>query len=122
MCKTNWKNKSRVVGTSLPPSVINIILISCLSCKLAIFWEKPFSETAPTAFCVLVTDTGGCDWVHWDHLSLLPHLASGEKLPQLTYLALASDDLRAGLYFSVLSVLGIRAWLPRSAPCALGRR
>lgn len=122
MGKTNWKRSSSVEGTSLLPSVIDISLISCLSCKLAIFWEKPFSETAPAAFYVLLTDSGGYEGVHWDHLSLLPHLAGREKLPQLIDLALASDDLSDELNFSVLSVQAVRAWLPRSAPSALDCR
>lgn len=42
-------------------------------------------------------------------ITLLPLLANGEKLPQLIGLALASDDLSDGLYFSVLSVQGTRA-------------
>lgn len=91
-------------------SIINInLLISCLSCKLVIFWEKPFSEAAPTAFYVLLTDSGEYDRVHWDHLSLIPNLASGEKFPQLTHLTLSSDDLSGGFHFSVLSVQGTRA-------------
>lgn len=110
MCKTNWKKSSSAPDTSLLPSIIDInLLISCLSCKPVIFWEKPFSETAPTAFYVLLTDSGGYEGVHWDHLSLLPNLASGEKLPQLIHLALASDDLSDGFHFSVLSVQGTRA-------------
>ena len=73
------------------------------------FLGESFSETGPTAFSALLTDSGGYEGVHWDHLSSLPHLASGEKLPQLIYFALASDDLSDGLYFSVLSVQGTRA-------------
>lgn len=83
MCKTNWKGNSSVPDTRLFPSIINMnLLISCLSCKLVIFWEKLFSEAAPIAFYVLLTDSGGYDGVHWDHLSLLPDLASREKLPR----------------------------------------
>lgn len=122
MCETKWKKSSSATGASLLSSIIDRSLISCLSCKLAIFWEKLFPETAPTAISALLTDSGVYEGVCWDHLSFLPLLANGEKLPQLIGLALASDDVSDGLYFSVLSVQGTRAWLPRSAPHALDCR
>lgn len=69
------------------------------SCKLPVFGEKPLSETASTAFSALLTGSGGSEDLHGE--SLLPNLASREKLSQLINLAFVSDDLSSGLCFSL---------------------
>lgn len=95
-----YKTKSaHVAATSLSPSIIHLNLISCLSCKLPVSGEKPLSETASIAFSALLTGSGGSEDLHGE--SLLPNLASREKLSQPINLAFVPDGLSSGLCFSL---------------------